>query len=78
MKSKTTDSLKIFVNTLVGYMTNNEELCAFNEDKSDFRGFQIFTDCEGNYLPSGYLYQDKINKLDHCCPVKVPDDYYKV
>ena len=41
MKCKTTDSLKIFVNTLVGYMTNNEELCTFNEDKSDFRGFQI-------------------------------------
>ena len=78
MKSKTTDSFKIFVNTLIGYMINNKELCAFNEDKSDFRGFQIFTDCEGNYLPSGYLYQDKINKLDHCCPVKVPDDYYKV
>lgn len=39
-------------------MTNNEELCTFNEDKSDFRGFLIFTDCEGNYFPSGYLYEE--------------------
>ena len=58
MKSKTIDSLRIFVNTLVGYMTNNEDLCTFNEDKSDFIGFQVFTDCEGNYLPSGYLYEE--------------------
>lgn len=59
MKSKKTDKLMIFVNTLVGYMINDKELCAFNEDKTDFRGFQIFSDCAGNYLPSGYLYEEK-------------------
>ena len=84
MKSKTTDSLKIFVNTLVGYMTNKEDLCAFNEDKSDFRGFQIFTDCDGNCLSSGYLYKDNgghklyLKKYDKFEYSQLPLSFFRV
>lgn len=87
MKSKVTDSLRVFTSTLVGYMTEGSEdkqLCAFNEDKSAFRGFQIFTDCNGNYLPSGYLYEDKgghklyLKKYDKSEYSQLPLSFFRV